>query len=151
MAVRNTVYTVTDASGKALCHAPASSKSDLNSTRKRAAREAFEAMCREAGMVTDNGWWTCAVTGTKGRRNSTERQTWASEAVIDMGHVIPDADGGAFCPCNFGPQVRADNLACEADNNAHLIPATFVATDPRVHWRAVWERTAKPSRIAKAV
>jgi len=146
MAVKGTEYSVRDASGNVLCHPAGGSKRNADSRRKRAVREAFNAMCEAAGMVNHRGEYRDVMTG--GYFPLADENTPNSALiVVDRGHVISDENDGAFCPCNLVPELRAHN---KAHGRRNLDSAEFVQ-DPRAMWREVWARTAKASKVARAV
>lgn len=148
MAVIGTQFTIRDAQGNALCHSAGGSKANADSKRKRAVREAFTRMCEAAGIVTlAGGAMTDVHSGyvfTVAVADSDPRDLM----LIDRGHVVADAAGGAFCPCNLVPELRAAN---KAHGNKSLDPRTFKGVDPRTEWRSVWfEHYASPSKARKA-
>lgn len=147
--VIGTMYSVRDAEGFILCHAPSQDKGRCDSTRKRAVREAFRAMCDAAGAYDHTtGEYLDVVTGAwlPMADGDTSSQTMG---VIERGHVVPDEARGAFCPCNLVPENRGSN---KGHGKRSLDPRTFRASDPRAAWFDVWSETvATPSRKRAAV
>lgn len=147
MTAIGTQYSVKDASGRVLCHAPSAVKRNADSRRKRAVREGFALMVDTAGM-TDNGRVQDVHTGAflPMCDENTARDTFG---VIERGHVISDAHDGAFCPCNLVPENRGAN---KGHGDRSLDPRLWVTSDPRVAWFAVWsERYARPAQRRAAV
>lgn len=144
--VRNTEFTVVDASGKALCHAASQSKRNLDSKRKRQVREGFALMVAAAGMARGSQV-QCSLTGAWfTMADATTDPT--DLIVIDRGHVISDEHDGAMCPCNLVPELRAHN---KAHGKGDLDSSKFIS-DPRTMWRAVWEQHyASASKRSRAI
>lgn len=143
-----TVYSVRDASGRILCHAPSQVKANMDSRRKRAVREGFALMCDAAGMVNAAGEIQDVVTGAwlpmaDGSQRSDDM------AVIERGHVVPDEADGAMCPCNLVPENRGSN---KGHGKRSLDPRMFRTDDPRAAWFGVWYANyARPSQRRAAI
>lgn len=143
-----TRYSVRDASGRVLCHAPSQVKANMDSRRKRAVREGFALMCASAGMVNEAGEFQDVVTGAflPMADGATRRDDMA---VIERGHVVPDEADGAMCPCNLVPENRGSN---KGHGKRSMDPRTFRASDPRAVWFDVWfTHYARPSQRRSAV
>jgi hypothetical protein len=147
MAVIGTKFTVRDAAGNALCHSSGQSKAAANSARKRATREAFALMCEAAGSMRE-GEYLDVITGAF--LPMSDAQTGAQDwGVVERGHVIADAMGGAFCPCNLVPENRGSN---KGHGNTSMDPRTWRGADPRSAWREVWlTHYATKAKASKAV
>lgn len=142
MAVKGTEWSIRDASGKVLCHSAGMSRGNANSARKRAWREAVEAMYVEAGLLRD-GLWQDVVTGAW-LPMADESTASDDYAVVERGHVIADNNGGALCACNTVAENKGSNRA-RGDRSDHD-PRHWRGTDPRSAWALVWLRTARPGK-----
>lgn len=148
MSVIGTKFSVRDIDGNVLCHSKGQSKGNADSKRKRAIREGFALMVQAAGMVNAAGEVQDVITGAFLPMSDadTGAQVWG---VIERGHVISDAAGGAFCPCNLVGENRGSN---KGHGNTSMDPRTWRTSDPRTEWRAVWlANYATPSKARRAV
>ena len=123
-------YAVRDENGLVICHGARQVRGALNNSAKRVDADGFtqrgrayayvETFWREVGAVR-NSWATCATC----EQNTRD---------YEVGHVIADANGGVFCPCNLVPQCRA----CNESVGVHTwVPS--VTADPRAAF-ARWGR-----------
>lgn len=98
MSVQMGIFAVTDAQGIALCHAPSQDRS-ANGKVRMAAKALWIEACVMAGlavrvgsdveMLCEDGVWRM--------RNGASKER---EGYADFGHIIANAEGGAFCGCN---------------------------------------------------
>lgn len=102
-------FAVFDRDGNALCHSPGQNRSAANSARKRRLREDFARACEDAGLVTANHR-ILTISG-KSYPRGAGRDT--RDAMADMGHIIADDRGGAYCLCNLVPQEGRENRSTD--------------------------------------
>lgn len=140
-----TEFTIVDAAGLPLCHSKSQTFASLNSRRRREVREQFDAMCRAAGALNDNGEYLDVVTGAWLPKCGPDTDPNDMSA-IERGHVISDAHDGPYCPCNLVPQNRGAN---KGNSNHDLKPALFRTSDPRVAWFAVWPGFAPAFKLRR--
>lgn len=105
--VQNTVHTLTDADGNALCHGLAANKSSQDNTREQVAVQFVLEIARRLNLTTGNGR---VVTASGVARPRMAGQASRVEGAWDMGHVMADEVGGPYCLCNIVPQDGLDNL-----------------------------------------
>lgn len=76
-------------------------------------------------------WATCMACG----ENSVVGGAPSAVDTFNMGHVLADAQGGGFCPCNLVPLCRQCNAEMGDDTLTDVVPNPYY--DNRAMWDGV--------------
>lgn len=113
------------------CHSPKATKKNADSRRKAQLRETVLDLARQAGMSDGRTFAVCVMCGCAAVVGAREGDPTA----LHMGHVVPDVDGGVWCPCNIVPMCGACNWALGDHLATEWVEFRY---DTRDHWAGCW-------------
>jgi len=109
------------------CHRKNQTRASLNSNMRRRVTLTVLALAAQSGHgdgKTSVECVACGLPAIVGMTNSNPR-------AFNLGHVLADSKGGAYCPCNLLPLCRLCN---EDMGDAHMESVLTPRYDPRPLW-----------------
>lgn len=138
-------FAVVDKDGTALCHSPRQDRT-VNSRVRREVKAAWMEALKSAGLCEGTDLFC-----TDGEWHSRGAGEDAREGLADFGHIIADANDGAFCGCNALPVEGKMNLENKDARQAYGYWTEEVRERYALAWRAVAMARMTKTKRSRAV
>lgn len=102
-----------------------------SSSTARKIRATVLGLAALTGHSDGKTWATCMACG----ENCVVNGAPSAKDTFNMGHVLADANGGGFCPCNLVPLCRQCNEEMGDDTLTDVVPLPYY--DNRSMWDGV--------------
>lgn len=113
------------------CHSPKATKKNADTKRKAQLRETVLDLAAACGMSDGTSYALCVMCGCAAIVGAREGDPHA----LHMGHVVPDVDGGVWCPCNIVPMCGKCNWLLGDRLATDFVEFKY---DTRDEWTGVW-------------
>ena len=121
------------------CHSPKATKANADTRRKAQLRATVLDLARQAGKSDGLSYAICVACGMAAVAGATP----GSDVELHMGHVVPDVDGGVWCPCNIVPMCGKCNRDLSDNVLTEWVEPVY---DTRDYWAGMWAPKPRNSR-----